>query len=319
MPRLIDLRRHDAESHQTLLDGLYASPPQVPARYFYDELGSALFTAITHLPEYYPSQLEREIFSRHAQAMADLLPRKATLIDLGAGDGSKARAILRWLRPATYLAVDIAGEYTQRALQAIEADYPETEMMVLACDFSAGLAWPQQERCERPVFFFPGSSIGNFSPQQARSFLRMLCQLCRSSPQAQGELLMGVDLVKTCHRLQAAYDDALGVTAAFNRNLLRHLNRVIGADFDVDRFHHLAVFNQHASRIEMWLLADADQQVRWRQGGRVFHEGEGLLTECCYKYTTEGVRLLLASAGFEVQHEWLDDGHGYLVCHARSS
>ncbi len=319
MPRLIDLRRHDAVSHQTLLDGLYASPPQVPARYFYDELGSALFTAITHLPEYYPSQLEHEIFRRHARAMADLLPRKATLVDLGAGDGSKAGALLRWMHPAKYLAVDIAGECTQRSLQAIEADYPETEMMVLACDFSAGLAWPQHWRCERPMFFFPGSSIGNFSPRQARSFLRMLCQLCRSSPQGQGELLLGVDLVKEHHRLRAAYDDALGVTAAFNRNLLRHLNRVIGADFDVDRFHHLAVFNQEASRIEMWLHPDADQQVRWQQGGRVFHEGEGLLTECSHKYTTEGVRLLLASAGFDVQHEWLDDSRGYLVCHARSA
>jgi len=315
---MIDLRRHDAESHQALLDGLYASPPRVPARYFYDELGSALFSAITQLPEYYPTRLEREIFNRHVRSMADLLPRKATLVDLGAGNGSKARCLLHWLRPAHYLAVDIAGECTQHALQAFEADYPETEMRVLACDFAAGFEWPRQWRCERPVFFYPGSSIGNFPPRQARAFLHMLYQLCRTAPDGQGDLLLGVDLIKERHRMQMAYDDALGVTAAFNRNLLRHLNRVIGADFDVDRFHHQAVFNETSSRIEMWLMPDTDQQVRWEQGGRVFHEGEGMLTECSHKYTPERMRLLLASAGFEVQHEWLDDSAGYLVCHARS-
>lgn len=318
LPRLIDLRRHDAESRQDLLDALYASPPAMPARYFYDELGSALFTAITHLPEYYPARLEREILARHAHTIADLLPRKATLIDLGAGNGSKAQRLLKALRPARYLAVDIAGEDTQRALQAIEADYPETEISVLACDFASGIAWPRSLYRERPVFFFPGSSIGNFSAQQARSFLHRLCQLCRASDDGGGRLLLGVDLIKERRLMLAAYDDALGVTAAFNRNLLRHLNYVIGADFDVDRFHHHVQFNDAASCIEMWLVPDADQQVRWQQGGRVFHAGEGMLTECSHKYSVEGVRRLLASAGFDVQHEWLDDSAGYLVCDARS-
>ncbi len=318
MPRLIDLRRHDAETHQDLLDGLYASPPRVPPRYFYDELGSALFSAITCLLEYYPSRLEHAIFDRHARAIADRLPRKATLVDLGAGDGSKAQRLLRWLRPAQYVAVDIAAESTRRALQCMAPDYSDTGMTVLACDFSTGLSWPRRLGCERPVFFFAGSSIGNFLPRQARSFLHGLCQLCRNSAQERGDLMIGVDLVKDPAVMQAAYDDALGVTAAFNRNLLRHLNGAIGADFDVNHFHHHACFNEESSRMEMWLLPDADQQVRWQQGGRVFHAGEGLLTECSHKYTRAGFRLLLAAAGFDVQHEWLDASEGYLVCHARS-
>ena len=318
MPRLIDLRRQDADSHQELLEALYASPPVLPVRYFYDALGSALFTAITHLPEYYPARLEREILARHAAAMADLLPRDATLVDLGAGDGSKAQWLLKTMRPAHYVAVDIAGECTRRALQACEAEHPDTEITVLASDFSAGLAWPAQLRCERPVFFFPGSSIGNFSPSHARSFLHGLRQLCHASASGHGDLLLGVDLVKDVRVMQAAYDDALGVTAAFNRNLLMHVNRAIGADFDIDRFHHHALFNEACARVEMWLLPDTDQQVRWQQGGRVFHAGEGLLTEYSHKYTPDGVRQLLASAGFDLLHAWLDDSAGYLVCHARS-
>ncbi len=318
MPRLIDLRSHDAESHQALLDGLYASPPQVPPRYFYDALGSTLFSAITQLPEYYPASLERDIFARHAPAIADLLPRKAMLVDLGAGDGSKAQCLLPHLQPARYVAVDISAEYTLRALQSVASDYPDTEISVIACDFTAGLDWPRQLRCERPIFFFPGSSIGNFSPPQARSFLHRLSQLCQSSAGGQGDVLLGIDLVKERHRMRAAYDDALGVTAAFNRNLLRHVNRAIDADFDVDRFRHEVRFNEAESRIEMWLVPDADQQVRWRQGGRVFHAGEGLLTECSYKYTVERVSLLLAASGLAMQHAWLDDSAGYLVCHARS-
>lgn len=318
MPRLIDLRRHDAISHQALLDGLYASPPQVPAAYFYDELGSALFSAITLLPEYYPARLERDIFNNHARAMADLLPRASTLVDLGAGNGSKAQWLLRWLRPARYVAVDIAGECTQRALALIEADHPDTEMSVLACDFSGGLRWPRSWSGERPVFFFAGSSIGNFHPPQAKAFLHSLRQLCHNAPDGHGDLLLGADLEKPRQTMLHAYDDALGVTAAFNRNLLRHLNAVIDAEFDVHQFRHRVQFNESCRRIEMWLVPDTDQQVRWRQGGRVFHQGEGLLTECSHKYTVDSLRRLLASAGFDVQHEWLDDSAGYLVCHARS-
>ena len=317
--RLIDLRQHDAESHRDLMDALYASPPAVPARYFYDELGSTLFSAITQLPEYYPARLEREILTRHAAAIADLLPRNAMLIDLGAGDGSKAQYLLPQLRPARYVAVDIAAESTLRALRPIMIDYPDTEMSVLACDFSTGLEWPRQLRCERPIFFFAGSSIGNFSPALARSFLHRLSQLCKASTEGQGDVLIGIDLVKERHRMRAAYDDALGVTAAFNRNLLRHVNRAIGADFDIDGFRHEVRFNEAESRIEMWLVPDADQQVHWQQGGRVFHEGEGLLTECSYKYTVDRIKLLLAASGLNLRHAWMDDHAGYLLCHASSS
>ncbi len=318
MPRLIDVRRRDARSHQDLLEGLYASPPTVPARYFYDDLGSALFNAITLLPEYYPTRCEREILANAAMQIADLLPRDATLIDLGAGDGSKALWLLPKLQPTRYVAVDIAGECSQRALQLIEADYPQTVMTVLAGDFAAGLDWPPAMCGTRPVFFFAGSSIGNFLPEQACAFLHALCRLCQASDSGQGDLLLGVDLVKDRELMLAAYDDALGVTAAFNRNLLRHLNRVIGADFDLQRFHHHVRFNEAASRIELWLMPDTDQQVRWQQGGRVFHAGEGVLTEYSHKYTRDSLRHLLAAAGFDLLHDWLDDRAGYLLCHARS-
>lgn len=318
MPRLIDLRQPDADELHRLLNGLCASPPRVSPRYFYDELGCALFTAITHLSEYYPTRLEREIFTDHAGAIADVLPRKATLVDLGAGDGSKAQWLLPRLQPARYIAVDIAGECTQRALGPVEAQFPAIEMTVVAGDLADGLSWMEHLTGERLVFFYPGSSIGNFSTDQARHFLQMLSRLCQRSPEGGGDLVIGVDLVKNKDQMHAAYDDALGVTAAFNRNLLRHLNRLIGADFDVDHFHHHAHFNDAHSRIEMWLLPDCAQPVRWREGGRVFQPEEGLLTECSHKYTVAAFRAMLVEAGFDVRHEWLDTRAGYLVCHAHS-
>ncbi len=320
MPRLIDLRRTDADtlSHQALLAGLQAASPWVPPRYFYDELGCTLFSAITQLPEYYPARLEREIFDAHAGAIAEVLPRQATLVDLGAGDGRKAQALLPRLQPAQYFAVDIAGEFTQRALQPAELQFPSVDMCVLACDLDDGLQWLPRLMRKRPILFYPGSSIGNFSPGQARQFLQQLCQLCQCSPDGQGDLLIGVDLLKDRGRLLAAYDDALGVTAAFNRNLLRHVNRLIDADFNVDRFHHRAAFNEDSACIEMWLVPDRIQQVRWHGGGRVFAEGEGLLSERSHKYTVEGFGALLAAAGFETRRHWLDASAGYLISHACS-
>ncbi len=318
MTRMIDLRPDAAAARSVLLDGLYASPPRVPPRYFYDELGCALFSAITRLPEYYPARLEREIFNDHVGAIAEVLPTQAMLIDLGAGDGAKSRWLMSRLAPAHYVAVDIAGECTQRALGSMVSARPDVPVTILACDFDEGLHWPDGLRCERPLFFYPGSSIGNFSPPQAKTFLRSLRQLCDASADRSGDLLVSVDLVKDSKLMLAAYDDALGVTAAFNRNLLRHLNRLIGANFVVEHFHHQVIFNAKESRIEMWLLPDTDQQVRWCDGGRVLHSGEGILTEYSHKYTVDRFRALLADAGFDLRHQWLDASAGYLVCHARS-
>lgn len=315
MPKLIQQETTPAGAGADPMAGMLASPPWVLPRYFYDTLGSCLFSAITELAEYYPAQLEREIYRWHAAAIADSAGEDCTLVDLGAGDCTKAELLLPALRPRHYVAVDVAGDFLQSALQRLQANHPQLQVSGLVTDFSGGLRWPEGIACRRPLFFYPGSSIGNFSPEEARVLLRSLGSLCAHA--GGGGLLIGIDLLKPAAQMEAAYDDALGVTASFNLNLLRHLNRLAGADFDVRAFRHRARFNAERRRIEMWLVARREQQVRWRGGSRLLRAGEAILTECSYKYSPEGFSALLRESGFEVVRRWLDDTRGFLVCHAR--
>ncbi len=316
MPKLIQQDVTPPDASDDAMDGMLASPPRVAPRYFYDTLGSCLFTAITELDEYYPARLERGIYGRHAAAIADSVGEDCTLVDLGAGDCAKAALLLPALRPQHYVAVDIASDFLQAALQRLQLGHPQLQVSGLVTDFSRGLRWPAGLACRKPLFFYPGSSIGNFSPDDAGVLLRSLSSLCVADG---GGLLIGVDLLKAPAQMEAAYDDALGVTASFNLNLLRHLNRIAGANFDVRAFRHQARFNAERQRIEMWLVAQSEQQVCWRGGSRLLRAGEALLTECSYKYAPQGFSALLRDAGFEPVRCWFDETRGFLVCHARST
>ncbi len=293
-----------------LLAGLSAEQAVVSPKYLYDRLGSKLFEAITELPEYYPTRTEREILAAHAAEIAQRVGPGCALIDLGAGNCAKARSLFGLLRPVQYVAVDLASEMLHDALGNLQHAFPEIEMRSLEIDFSAGLALSDAVRAEKRLFFYPGSSIGNFAPDAALRLLADIRRQCGDS----GSLLIGVDLVKPAAILEAAYDDALGVTAAFNLNMLGHLNVLIGSDFDPVDWSHSARFNDEHSRIEMHLEARRDLAVSWDGGGRRFCRGERIHTENSYKYRLDDFRGLLAQAGFGASHLWTDDRNWFAVC-----
>ncbi|MFN3495352.1 MAG: L-histidine N(alpha)-methyltransferase, partial [Hydrogenophaga sp.] len=251
--------------------GLLATPAHVSPKYFYDALGSRLFDAITELPEYYPTRTEAAIFGRHGAEMAAHLPAGALLVDLGAGSCAKAASLFPALQPAGYVAVDISVDYLRDALGQLQQRHTALPMLGLGMDFSTTLQfgdavgrWLSDHRLHSAprTVFYPGSSIGNFSPAQALQLLRQAHALCVDGGEG-GGLLIGVDLVKPVEVLEPAYDDALGVTAAFNRNLLLNVNRWMGSNFQPASWRHVAHFNAAESRIEMHLEALQDQTVVW--------------------------------------------------------
>ncbi len=293
--------------------GLLSAAAHTSPKFLYDGLGSKLFEAICELPEYYPTRTEASIFAAHGADMARVVGDGSVLIDLGAGNCAKAASLFPLLRPAQYVPVDISRDFLVGAVAQLQQRFPHIEMTALGLDFSSGFELPDSVRAERRVFFYPGSSIGNFSPAQAVDFLRGL----RANAGADGGLLIGVDLIKDHTVLDAAYDDALGVTAAFNLNMLRHLNYLIGSDFDVEQWKHIAFFNPEHSRIEMHLEARCALTVRWPGGERRFERGERIHTEDSYKYTRQSFVSLLERAGFATNHVWTDADNWFAVIHAR--
>ena len=304
-----------AEIRAELAAGLVQQRAQISPKYLYDVLGSRLFEAICELPEYYPTRTEASIVDAHLNDIARSVGRGATLIDLGAGNCAKAARLFPELRPAQYVAIDISADFLRDAVTQLRQRFPQVAMLELGLDFSATLDLPVGVRREKRLFFYPGSSIGNFTPEEALAFLRRIRSECRDD----GGILIGVDLAKDKAVLDAAYDDALGVTAAFNLNLLRHVNRLLGADFDLRDWRHHAYFNTAQSRIEMHLVARRDVSVGWATEVRRFAEGESIHTENSYKYTPERFLALLEEAGFARPHTWTDPRQWFMLCHARAA
>lgn len=287
----------------------------IPPKLFYDALGSALFAAICELPEYYPTRTERAILAQHRDAIVQAVGTGGTLIDLGAGDCRKAESLFESLRPTQYVAVDVSVDFLKRVLQALAQRHPNIQTIGVGTDFWTGLRLPDAVSRTQRTFFYPGSSIGNFEPRHAAAFVRGL----RAQLGSDGGLLIGVDLTKSAQLLEPAYDDALGVTAAFNRNALVHANRLLGADFAPRDWAHVALWNATASRIEMHLEAQRDSVVRWPHGERRFAAGERILTEHSYKYTIDGFAALLRGAGLQVTQHWTDEQDWFAVFHARAA
>ena len=301
----------NGSERSAVIDGLKAESSWVSPKYLYDPLGSRLFEAVTELPEYYPTRTERSLLESCRDRIAGAVGPEPTLIDLGAGNCEKASSLFASLRPRQYVAVDISVEFLRNSIEKLQREFPYIEMLGVGMDFSARLQLPDAVRCENRLFFYPGSSIGNFTPEQALNFLSRVHAHC-----ADGSLLIGVDLVKPASVLQPAYDDALGVTAAFNLNLLNNLNSLIGSDFVIGDWRHRAVFNAAQSRVEMHLEARHDITVSWPGGRRHFARGERIHTENSYKYTLENFKALVQRAGFRELRAWTDDRDWFALCHA---
>ena len=308
-PRFIHLTPASGQNCVTdeLTAGLLHPEASISPKFFYDALGSKLFEAITALSEYYPTRTEGSIFEAMAQPLAAALDQAGLhahcLIDLGAGNCAKAAALIPHLQPVQYVPVDISADFLQDAAQQIQGSFPALDIVGVGMDFSNSLKLPDAVQPQQRIFFYPGSSLGNFAPTEALQFLQRITDSSQGQARA---LLIGIDLVKDTATLEAAYDDALGVTAAFNKNILRHVNGLLSADFDVRQWRHVALFNTAESRIEMHLEAVCNVAVHWTGQTRHFAAGERIHTESSYKYTVPSMTALLQQAGFSNVQHWTD-------------
>jgi L-histidine Nalpha-methyltransferase len=291
----------------SLITGLAKTPKEIACKYFYDAAGSRLFDEICVLPEYYQTRTEMALLSRHAGEIAALMGESVEILEFGAGSLRKVRILLDAARnPYAYTPLDISGDYLQEVVRALAADYPALVLRPVVGDFTCPLEIPdlpgRNSKISRRAGFFPGSTIGNFKPDAAMALLRQM----RASLNG-GGLLIGVDLVKDPVRLHAAYNDAAGITALFNKNLMVRANRELGADFDTGAFAHYAPYNAAAHRIEMYLVSLKRQSVSIRGSRFDFAAGEPVHTEDSHKYTIESFREMAARAGFNPRAVWTDE------------
>ena len=291
---------------------LLAKNASISPKFLYNPLGSHLFTAITLLPEYYPTNTEKSIFTEYQDQITKAIGTGGTLIDLGAGNCQKAESFFNSLQPSNYLAIDFSVEYLEDALEKLAGKYPNIQMQCIGMDFSKELIIPNSIAKDKRTFFYPGSSIGNFLSGEALELLRQI-----KSQAGDGGLLMGVDLMKEDSVLIAAYDDPLKVTAAFNLNILRSINSQLGSDFRVEQFRHKVKINHLENRVELYLEALEDLTVNWPSKSRAFQKGELIHTENSHKYTIESIQLLLNQAGFKSTHIWTDPKDYFAVIYAQ--
>ena len=314
-PRMIRLSAPiEADERTEVVADLLGSPARIAPKYFYDELGCALYGAICRLPEYYPTRTEKAIFRDEREPIANAIGTGRQFVDLGAGDCCKGEAWLPFVAPRRYIAVDIAEQEIARAINRIAPEFPEIEMVGVVTDFSRVLDVEEVLDDGAVTFFYPGSSIGNFTPGDAVRFMASIHGHC--APRPGSGLLIGVDAKKDKRVLDAAYDDPLGVTAAFNRNALLHLNRRFGFDFALDGFVHRGFYNEAEGRIEMHLESLREQRVNLGGRARVFEAGERIHTENSYKYRRQEFETLLRRAGFTTIGCWSNAGLGYFLFYA---
>lgn len=302
-----------AQFRRDVLAGLGRDQKQLPSKYFYDERGSRLFEEICELDEYYLTRTELDIMRRFALEMGGQIGSGVMLVEYGSGSGTKTRILLDHLPDAVaYVPVDISGEHLQRTAEQFAEEYPRIEVLPVAADFTQPFALPAPRRePTHTAVYFPGSTIGNFPREQARQLLQRISALCGTG----GGLLIGVDLQKEIRIIEAAYNDRQGVTAEFNLNLLRRMNRELGGNFDLDAFWHLAEYQAERGRIEMALVSRCDQQVAVSNRPFQFRQGERISTEYSHKYTIEGFAALAGEAGLSLHRQWTDDRGYFAVLH----
>ena len=287
-----------------VIAGLSRPLKSLPPKYFYDARGSRLFDAICDTPEYYPTRTESALMSARAGAMARRLGPRCAVIEYGSGSGRKTRILLEALDPVAYVPIDIARGQLKATAAAIAREFPRLAVVAVCADYSRPLALPELAalRARRRMIYFPGSTIGNLTPPEAAAFLANARRVVGPG----GAMLVGVDLKKDAALLNAAYNDKRGITARFNLNLLRRINRELGADFDLAAFRHQAFYHAARGRIEMHLLSLKDQRVRIRGRAFSFRAGETIHTENSCKYSEDEFRRLAREAGFEPAGCWTD-------------
>lgn len=289
-----------------VLAGLASHPKRLSPKYFYDKTGSELFDRITGLAEYYPTRTEIGILQRNVDQIAALAGESPLLIEYGSGSSQKIRILLEALsgHDVRYVAIDISRDHLLESTASLAEEFPRTAVYAVCADYSRPYPLPSGalENAGRRVAFFPGSTIGNFSPSEAQAFLRNTAETLEPG----GALLIGADLDKDKRILEAAYDDSEGVTAEFNLNLLARINRELDADFDLSRFEHRAIYDTRARRIEMHLVSGEPQRVRVGEATFGFERGETIHTENSHKFTLEGFRAMAEAAGFEPGPVWTD-------------
>ena len=304
----------DAKAELDALErGLLAPAASIAPKFFYDALGSTLYNAIVLTPEYYPTRTEAAIFEKFRVEIAAVIGTGKQFIDLGSGDSVKAEKWFAVLKPSRYVAVDISESAAREALARLAGNVDAPELAGLITDFSSVLDVTPVVQRQPTLFFYPGSSIGNFVPDEALWFLKQIRAHCLADDCG---LLIGIDAKKDHARLDAAYDDALGVTASFNLNTLRNVNRLLGTNFDVRDWQHRGFYNAAMGRIEMHLEAKQDVDVKVRGATRKFAKGERIHTENSYKYAPEQFRALLVEAGFTAPKLWQDEREDFNVFYA---
>jgi dimethylhistidine N-methyltransferase len=288
-----------------IIAGLSSDPRTLPCKYFYDERGAKLFQKICELPEYYITRTEIDILDRHRAEIASELGPNIELIGLGTGAGTKTRIVIEALeKPAAYIPVDISEKQLRKSASLFRKIFPSLEILPVCADYLQPVVLPSpRHKAARNVVYFPGSTIGNFEPNEALEFLQRIANVCGQN----GGLLIGVDLHKDKNVIEAAYNDSAGVTEQFNLNLLARINRELGADFDLSRWRHRAIYNSDAGRIEMNLISTTEQTVHIREREFRFRASEKILTEHSYKHTPEGFTALANHAGFDFVKLWTDD------------
>lgn len=297
-----DLRPPDLDLAQAVIAGLTMAPKAIPPKFFYDARGSKLFDAICAQPEYYLPDAEREIFQEWGSEIARGLGNGLVLLEPGAGSALKVRWLLEDVKPTAYVPIDISDEHLSEAIADLADHYPWLQVHAAVADFTHSLPIPEAVPDAPRAAFFPGSSLGNFEPESAAAFL----ELVRGAVAPEGRLLIGVDRKKEAAILDAAYNDAAGVTADFNRNLLHRINHELGADFQLDKFAHRAWYDEEAGRVEMHLVSTERQSVRIDGASFEFAEGESIHTENSYKYSPEELVALAGQAGFRCVNFWTD-------------
>lgn len=298
-----------ADFREDIVRGLSAPEPYILPKYFYDEVGSRLFEEICNTEEYYPTRTEVGIIRDNIDSISETLGKDCLLIEPGSGDSYKVRLLLDALRPIAYLPIDISRRYLQDEAQKLAAEFTWLNVHAVCADFTGKLELPYHVESTNKVAFFPGSTIGNFLPEQTIIVLDEIRKMVGKG----GGLLIGVDLQKDTAILNAAYNDKKGFTEQFNKNLLLRINRELGADVDVEQFEHRAFYNEEKYRIEMHLVSLQEQQVTIDEHVFHFAEGQSIVTEYSHKYTVEHFQKLAGKAGFRCVKTWLDEGKLFSV------
>ena len=316
MQKPVFLESHQVIQSSSLISeieaGLMAEQASISPKFLYDALGAHLFTALTFLPEYYPTAVEASILKQYSNEIAAAIGKKPVLIDLGAGDCKKAARLFESIKPSSYVAIDFSVDYLKEALEKLQNQYADIPMVGIGMDFSQTLKLPDTITQGPRTFFYPGSSLGNFLPSDAEALLKQI-----KHETLGGGLLLGVDLMKAEHVLQTAYDDPLKVTAAFNLNILRSINAIIESNFDVSDFCHKVVVNHSQERVELYLEALRDTTVAWHDKQRAFKKGERIHTENSHKYSIASIQTLMNRAGFQSVKVWTDPRQYFAVIYAQ--